>query len=293
MTGNRILGPRTGGFSPGSLLGMALLFAIALPSLADDIILKDGRIIALTNPHVSGDSVLIEVTVGATTGQLGYGINNIAKIQMPKPPQLQTATDLIGLGKADQAIPLLDPILAFYGPLRNIPGNWWVPAALLKSSALEDLRRENEAEPLLNDLAKLVTDPEDALLGKVRLAAIAAHRGQDKMALAVYDAALDESFDPVILAETWVDKADSLLASKDYENALLAYLHIPVFYPDQRLLMPRALLGSARAFKGMQDFKKARSSLQQLMADYAGSADSEAAKAEMKELEDPKTKNEP
>ena len=76
MSGNRIPGPRTGAKVFSLLFGMAVLFA--LPSLADQLILKDGRIIQLTNPHVSADSVLMDVTVGTSTGHIGYGIRNIA-----------------------------------------------------------------------------------------------------------------------------------------------------------------------------------------------------------------------
>jgi len=266
-----------------AILGLLLLL-LALPALSDEIVLKDERIIPIVNPHISADSLLADIKVGNSVGQVGYRINTIAKVEFPKPPQLQTATDLLALGQAAQAVPLLDPILSFYGPLKNVPGNWWVPAALLKSTALENLGRDAEAAPLLTDLSRLATDPENALLAKVRLAAVAARRGDYKTALPVYDSALDQSEEAAVLAETWVDKGDSLLASKDYQAALLAYLHVPVFFPDRRLLMPKALLGSARAFKEMKDYKRARESLDDLKSGFAGSSASADADAELKDI---------
>jgi tetratricopeptide (TPR) repeat protein len=121
----------------------------------------------------------------------------------------------------------------------------------------------------------------------VRLAAIAARKDNTTapQAMAIYDSVIDVSADPRVLAETWLDKGEALLAAKSYEPALMALLHIPVFYPDQRLLMPRALLGSARAFKGLEDFDRARDQLNELPDSYGASPESAAAKDEEKEVD--------
>lgn len=287
-----VSGRSAGAPSRGGLRGLALLLAAlvlpALPAVADQITLKDNRVIALSNVRVSATAIMTDVTLpGGTIGQLGYAFDSIAKVEMPRPPQLQAATDLLSLGQPEQAIPLLDPVLNFYGPMKGVPGNWWVPAALLKTTALQALHREAEAEPLLRDLSQLATDPEGARIAKVRLAAIAARRdkGAAAQAQATYNSVINDSADSRVLAETWVDKGEGLLETKQYESALVALLHVPVFYQEQRLLMPRALLGSARAFKGMEDFARARDQLNRLTNDYGGSAESAAAKDEMKAID--------
>ena len=54
--------------------------------------------------------------------------------------------------------------------------------------------------------------------------------------------------------------------SGQWDGAVLAYLHVPVFYEDEKLWMPQALLGSARAFRGLEDLDRAKKSLNDLTA---------------------------
>ena len=83
-------------------------------------------------------------------------------------------------------------------------------------------------------------------------------RGEYEKALAICDGMIKESAKAEVLAEAWVRKGDVLLAQREWDDAVLAYLHVPVFYEDENLWMPPALLGSARAFRGLEDMEKAK-----------------------------------
>lgn len=75
-----------------------------------------------------------------------------------------------------------------------------------------------------------------------------------------------------------------LLASKDWDSALLAYLHVPVFYPDQTALMPQVLLGSARAYAGLEDKADAVKTLNELNRRFPASSEAAEAKIDLQKL---------
>jgi TolA-binding protein len=81
-----------------------------------------------------------------------------------------------------------------------------------------------------------------------------------------------------------VRKGDGFLAQRQWDSAVLAYLHVPVFYPDEKLWMPPALLGSARAFRGLDDLDRAKKSVAELIAEFPKSPQAEIAQAELKKL---------
>ena len=75
-------------------------------------------------------------------------------------------------------------------------------------------------------------------------------------ALQLCDTVIKESTKAEVLAEAWVHKGDALLAQRQWDDAVLAYLHVPVFYEEEKRWMPPALLGSARAFRGLEDLER-------------------------------------
>ena len=79
-------------------------------------------------------------------------------------------------------------------------------------------------------------------------------------------------------------KGDAFLAQRQWDGAVLAYLHVPVFYEAEKRWMPPALLGSARAFRGLEDLERAKKSLNDLTAEYPQSAQAEMARAELQKL---------
>ena len=46
-------------------------------------------------------------------------------------------------------------------------------------------------------------------------------------------------------------KGNSLFASKKYEAAMTTYLRVPVFFGSESEIVPKAMLGAARSFRGM------------------------------------------
>ncbi len=70
---------------------------------------------------------------------------------------------MLAAGHAEQALALIDPVVASQLTLRDVPGNWWAKTALVKSSALEAMNRTSDAVALLKDLTIYSKDPRNPI----------------------------------------------------------------------------------------------------------------------------------
>ena len=147
---------------------LVLVLVLIRPS-AQSILLKTGQTIETKGVRRSGDMVMIKVQVGASSGEVGYQASTIAKIAFPEPLQLKTTAAFLSQGQPEKALADIEPIVKYYEPFRDIPGNWWAPAALLKVSALSGMQLDKEAEKLGDEIRKSVIDPETARAAQLQL----------------------------------------------------------------------------------------------------------------------------
>ncbi len=265
-------------------LCLALLLLIVPAIHAQDLVLKTGQTIQTKGVRRSGDMVMGSVQVGQSRGEVGYQASTIARINFPEPPQLKTTAALLSQGEPAKALADIGQVVKYYEPFRDVPGNYWAQAALLEVSALAGMQLDKEAEALGEQIRKNSTDPETARAAQLQIVGSLVRKEDYAKALALCDAVIKESARPSVLAEAWVKKGDALLAQRQWDTAVLAYLHVPVFYENEKLWMPPALLGSARAFRGLEDLENAKKSLNDLTAQYPKSAQAETARAELQKL---------
>ncbi|MEP7249470.1 MAG: tetratricopeptide repeat protein [Spartobacteria bacterium] len=263
---------------------LVLLLVLVSPARAQNILLKTGQTIATKGVRRTGDMVMGKVQVGASSGEVGYQASTIAKIEFPEPPQLKTTAALLAQGLPNKALADIEAVVKYYEPFRDVPGNWWAPAALLKVSALGGMQLDKQAEMLGDEIRKSTTDPETARAAQLQLVAGLVRKENYEKALQICDAVIKESARQEVLAEAWVKKGDVFLAQREWDSAVLAYLHVPVFYEDEKQWIPPALLGSARAFRGLEDLERAKKSLNDLTAGYPKSAQAEIARAELQKM---------
>ena len=266
------------------LFGLALVLVIAPSAQAQTILLKTGQTIETKGARRSGDMVMIKVRVGVSSGEVGYRASTIAKIDFREPFQLKTTAAFLSQGQAEKALAEIEPIVKSYEPFRDIPGNWWATAALLKVSALSGMQLDKEAEKLGDEIRKNVIDPETARAAQLQLVAGLVRKDEYDKALQLCDNVIKESTKAEVLAEAWVHRGDVFLGQRQWPDAILAYLHVPVFYEGEKRWMPPALLGSARAFRGLEDLEEAKRSLNDLAAGYPKSAQAEIARTELQKL---------
>jgi tetratricopeptide (TPR) repeat protein len=234
----------------------------------------------------SKDTLLATVSLAAgVRGDVGYPMATLRKIEMPEPPAIKKARSLLNAGKAAEAVVEIRPVVIAQADLRDIPGNWWAPAALVYVDGLIALKRDRDAEAIINDLATKSQDPELLQSARMALAELWLRNQRTDEAMAIFDATIAASQKDATRARAWRDKGDALFARKDYDGALLAYLRVPVFYPEQAGAMPGALLGSARAFEGLADYEHASAQLAELTKKYAGSPEAIEARIDSLRIE--------
>ena len=267
--------------------GVLLLLIGAGPARAQSIILKTGQKIDTLGIRRDGELVMGKVQVGSGSGEVGYNVSQIAKIDFPEPRALKSASDFLTQSQPEKALAEIDPVVKYYEPFKEVPGAWWAQAAAIKVSVLAALRRETEGEALTNEIQKTVTDPETARSVQLRLAGGLIRKKEFEKAIAICDTAIAQSNDPSLLAEAWIKKGDALLAQRQFDAALLAYLHVPVFFDDEKSFVPAALLGSARAYWRMDDTTQAKKSLNDLIAAYPKSAEATVAQSELQKMQNP------
>jgi tetratricopeptide (TPR) repeat protein len=249
-----------------------------------NLVLASGQIIETKGIRRDQDLIMCKIQVGVSSGEVGYRISTIARIDFPEPPQLKTAAIFLSEGDPAKALADIGPVVKYYEPFRDLPGNWWARAALLQVSALGGMQLDKEAEALGEEIQQHVIDPETARSAQLQLVPGLIRSQQYDKALQICDQIIKESTKAGVQAEAWVNKGDAFLAEREFDRALMAYLHVPIFYLDEMLWMPPALLGSARAFRGLDDLEEAKKSLADLTTRFPKSPQAKIAQAELKKL---------
>lgn len=295
-----------------------LFLALTAGAYAQQIHLKDGRVIPTKAMRRDKDTIIATVEIPAQqgqpvkTGDFGFPLTEIATLQFGKPASLDTAPTLIAAGKPDEALEQLQPVVKYYEGFRDAPGSWWVDAVPLQIQALLALRRDKDAAEEAAKFSRLASDPENQKLSRIFNAVALTRKGEHEGAIRLYDdanrttkrldmlglIAVNKGDSLVALGDGWKAKGDLDKANVRYEEALLSYLRVPALYPSQRMYLPQALLGSARAYLGFEDFTRARATIKDLKDNFGATAEAKEAEqvAELvdkreKQLADPQQQN--
>jgi tetratricopeptide (TPR) repeat protein len=265
------------------LLLISVLFAAQ--GGAQTILLKDGKRVTPKSIRRQGDNIMAQspsvAGAPAVQGEVGYPLAQIEKIEFPEPAVLKTAPDLLANGKAAEALAQLEPVLTYYAGFRDAPGSYWGDVAAAKLAALTTLGRDSDAEPLARQIIDTASNSETSRAAQAQLAGIAGRKGDHERAIKLCDEVLKESSKSETMATAAINKARSHQALKQWERALLAYLQIPVFYPEQKTAAPASLLGAAQCYFELSDLPRARASLDELSKNFASSTEAGDAKAEL------------
>lgn len=248
---------------------------------------KDGKSVAATSFRRSGAEIVATVLVNDQKAELAYPIGAIERINFPEPAQIDSCTQLVLDGKFNDALAKIEPTIGYYQSFKDVPGNWWGAAALVKLKALQYLHQDAAANSLISEMASSApANSEAARLASVLQASVTAS-SQPEKALAVYDDVIKSSTNDVTLGYAWACKADSLYALQKFEPAVLAYLHVPVFYPDARLLLPGVLMASGKCFVHIEHLPDAEKAFNDIITQFPSSPEAAAAKAELKKIAKP------
>lgn len=264
-----------------SLFLVLLLLAGVGLTCGQTVVLKDGRVLTPTRLSKRGDELILELP---SSSQISVKVELISRIDSPEPPQIRQAVELLLAGDGETAITVVERVVNDQAELREIPGSWWGLAALRLAQALESEGRGLEAQSLAEKIARLEVEPELARAAEVQVAAILLRRGDRQGAARLVDRVLKESRSSLARAGAFVVKGGCLLAEEKWEEAMLSFVHVSVFYPGESAWLPAVLLGRGRALIGMEDFAAARSALEELRASYPKTPEAKTALQELQRL---------
>jgi len=248
-----------------NIFGVFILLSAGIR--ADTLVLKDGRSIAGKSFVRQANAIFL--TVGAdgqaVTEPTGIPITEIAKVDCDVPAVLGTAPPLLAAGKFTKALEELEPALKLAETYMDVPGCRWPELFVLRAHILLAMGKDADVVTMASTMKKTKTT-ELVCNSRTILALIAARKGEyGEAASHLEDAMIDESTGPSATAAAAVTRGLCLLDKKQYPEALKAFLELPVFLPDETALSGIALLGSARAYYGMEDFDRSISVLEGLI----------------------------
>lgn len=252
------------------------------------IVLKDGKRVTAKALRRVGDNIMATSPTAegaaAVNGEVGYPLAQIETLEFPEPAVLKSAPDLIAKGNQANAIAQLDSALNYFGGFRDAPGSYWAELTLLKMTALVTAGKDADAEPLANQIIGQGSNAETARAAQAHLAGIMGRKGDHERAIQLCDRVLKDGARADTLAIAAMSKGRNHQALKQWDSALLAFLNIPVFYPEEKAFLPQSMLGAGQCYFELNDLPRAKDSLNELIKSYPNGPEATQAKTELDKI---------
>ena len=180
-------------------------------------------------------------------------LSEVVEVIWPLPSRLKEAQANVGRGEPAKALDNVEAVLKFFEPIKNVPGSWWVRASIVKLDALDRLENDAATESFLTAFEKEEAAKLPEVATQIQLARLMqrARKGEHAEVVKESTELLGKVETAELQARLHIVKGNSLYASKKYEAAMATYLRVPVFFGSETELVPKALLGAARSFRGM------------------------------------------
>lgn len=262
-----------------------IVLCVALSSggsaLADALILKDGTRVEKADMKVKDGKISRLIKIGGNTAEGTVQISQIASLDWGDPEELTNASALLAAGKTEEAVAQLKAGKEFFAVLKDVPGNWYLDLYIAYVDALNQAGKFEDVVKTLPDLqAQKLTDQQKMKLRIMKL-------DIDRQTSSNYDSIvsqaediLKETDDSSVAASLWSIIGDVYMKKKDYEQALLSYLRITVFYGTQVQKVPDAELRAARALVKMKRYADAQKFFTRIVETYPGSPIAQTAEKE-------------
>ncbi len=262
---------------PSPLLLAAALACAAMPSglFAQRYIMKNGTALPAANVTL-GSGVLVEQIAN---GERRYPFGDIARLEFPEPESFDEVEALIRAGKGPEALAIVEPVYRQFAPFSRIRGSHWPRAAELRLQALLLGEDNLPISAAAREIMQAKLSPEITGTAKLALAQIDVRDGKETLAIIMIDEIVREAPAPV-QARAWLLRGELAAARSSHVEALEAYLRIPAFYGTFDELLPPALLGAARAYKGYGDTDRAERAALELIDTFPDTIQAASAKQE-------------
>jgi tetratricopeptide (TPR) repeat protein len=265
-----------------SLFYVLVALCAVSPLCAQRYLLKDGRVLNDSDVKLKGANLVRELAGGGA--EISYPISQVVQIDWPEPAEIAEARDLALAGKAAEAEEKITPVYNQFGPFAKVQGSWWSDAALIRARALLAQEKKSDAEKAARELMSTSTDNETKMAAQLIMARVQMLLKKPDIADAMLDEIMRKESSAEVEARAAILRGDIAYERKEFEKAIEFYLQVPVFYGTEEDVMPTALLGSARAYRGYGDASRAERAYLDLIVTYPDSAEAAVAKTESAKL---------
>jgi len=283
-------------FVPASLAFAAVCLFSAATSRAqsqEEFELQGGRRFPAESVKVSpGGGFTATITVGTAIQTFNFTAKEVVRASLREPKEVVEARNLIANDKADKALEALDKAEPTLLPYQAIPDSWWLRATILRMDALSVLGKNKEAAALasVDVLGKLA--PDNASLLRDFQQVVAAPGKDPSGKLGTLQAMEGRIVDSWVGARIWLEIGNTLAMQGKMEDAVKAWLRVPVFFPAERDL---AVRGTILAARGLQQIGRAEDGVKlfdDYLADHLASPYKETIQTETAKLK-PKSQKTP
>ncbi len=264
------------------LLSLLVCVMAVSPLCAQRYILRDGKVVNQADVTLKGSNLVQQIAGGSA--EISYPISQVVRLEWPEPKEINQARELLAAGKGAEAEEKITPIYRQFAPFPKLPGSWWSEAALVRARALVAAGKSAEAERAARELISTAPDPDDVSAAQLIIARLQIIQGKADIADAMLDEIMHKDASSYVSARAAVLRGDIAFERKEFEKALEFYLHVPAFYGDEEEVLPAALLGSARSYRGYGDTARAERAYLDVTVAYPNSSEAAVAKREMAKL---------
>lgn len=268
-----------------SFLSGSLLFAAIMPLPAQTLIFQAGAV-ELADVSIVGTNVQRKVKrVDGSEATQSIPVANVVRVDFPEPEELSAADDLLLKGKYEEALQKAKTVQDLHRLWKDKPGSWYAQASLLVAESRLRENKYDESARLMSELRNMAL-PSHLQIRVTMLEALEQfQKGITGPALAKVKPLARSGQDADTLARLYLLTGDIQFKREAFEEALEAYLQIPVFYGAEAAFLPAAELGAAKSLARLSRLQDARDSLTRIMERYAGTPEADAAQAEKEAID--------
>ena len=223
-----------------------------------------------------GDILWIQrAAAEGTAPQIGLPIADLVEIQMPRPALLEAVEKIRTAPAAtdDQfakAHAALDKLILQLKPLRDLPGIPVNEAMILKGRLYSHKGLWREALRQYEDVVAKAAGTALATNAQI-LAGIAYSKAGDPHFAVEYLGGIPlPEDDEELLSQLLFALGDSYVALENYDNALLSYLPLVVFYPYVYDNEPRGLAATLGCYAALKEWEPLYRTIQEIQKNYPG-----------------------
>lgn len=236
------------------------------------VTLRDGSSVRASSLAVQGGNRLSITAEGGGAPRV-VDVATVERVDMLQPQILTDAYAAFAAGENIKTLQTMGKLRVELDPLKKIPGGreWWLEGEFLRAHILLSQRRYKDLEEAMKEIAADSTDPVAQRHAQVFLSHLTGLGGDPRKALEELRAIILNARDPETLADAWLFTGIHKATVNEQQDALTAFLRVPVFYPALEVPLSGARLGAARSLVALEDLPAARRILKDLVTEQGAS----------------------